>query len=405
MSSDLSLNENDISPAKKIILVRKKRRKRTILIIVFSLLAMSVINMISTTSMYSSVPNNAMVVRHVRYILIAVGFGCLVSAMDYRKYHRNSWSRFFLLSSLAILFFVVIGGRVWTAMVPTINGSSGWIRIFGISIQPSEILKLPFIVVIAHLLANCDEKKITNWGIIFTVAPVIAAFSFLISFQNDLGTAIHYFVILAFILFCSKIDIKMIVGGIAVVFGGGLGILGYIYMSGYDTLTSYKSRRIWVFLEGIIKNVYDDNIGYQVGQSIMAFGNGGTIGQGYANGTQKYSYLPEIRTDFIMATFGEEFGFAGMLIFLIGFYILFNVIKSTALDCEDIFGKYLGMGIGGFIITQVLINLYVALGLVPVFGIPMPLFSFGGTSIVTTITGLAIILNMNFPKNKLENQE
>ena len=397
--SDVS---NNTSPTSKIF-ERKRRRMRIILAIVVSLLVLSILNMISTTSIYSSTTVNSVVKNHIGYIVVGVVLSCIVSMIDYRNYHKNSWSKFFLIISLVILSFVAIGARLWPNIIPTINGSSGWIRVFGRSFQPSEFIKLPFVLVLSHLLANCDEKKADGYGIILTVLPIIVGFSILINFQNDTGTIIHYAIILLFMLFCSKIDIKRTILLVTPFIGIVIGYLIRIYVAGYDATAGYKTRRIWGFLVGILNNEYDDNIGYQVGQSVMAFGNGGIIGQGYANGTQKYSYLPEIRTDFIMATVGEEFGFAGMLIFIIVLYLLFSVIKSTAIDCEDVFGKYLAMGIGGLLITQVWINLSVALGLIPVFGIPMPLISAGGTSIITILFGLAIILNMNFNShNKLE---
>ena len=158
---------------------------------------------------------------------------------------------------------------------------------------------------------------------------------------------------------------------------------------------SYKIKRVASFLDGLLKNEYDYGIGYQVGQSLIAFGSGGLIGKGYGNGVQKYKYLPEIETDFILASYGEELGFIGMLLLLTIFLLLFNITQRTAMETKDYFGKYLAMGIGGYIIIQMIINLSVALGILPVFGIPMPFFSSGGSSIVTVFSALGIIINMN----------
>lgn len=394
MSTAINARENSIYSNTNS-LGRKKRRNKSILVILISLLVISIINMSSTCLYYTSTVFNSTVRNHVFYLLFSFGVFCVFCGIDYRKYHKNSWTRFILISCVLVLLFILIGAKVWPSVVPTINGSTGWIRLPGISIQPSEMIKLPFIIILAHLLSGCDEKKIKNLGIVFTVFPILAAFSILIIMQNDLGTTIHYFVIFLFMLFCSKIDMSKIVFVTTAGMSIGVGILVYVYTAGYEAMTSYKWKRIWAFLAGILKNEYDDNIGYQVGQSIMAFGNGGGIGQGFANGTQKYSYLPEIRTDFILATFGEEFGLAGMIVLIIGFCLLFSVIRSTAVECEDNFGKYLAMGIGGFIITQMLINMFVALGLIPVFGVPMPILSYGGTSLLTIFISMGIVVNMN----------
>ncbi|MGF6907235.1 FtsW/RodA/SpoVE family cell cycle protein [Fusobacterium sp. PH5-44] len=402
MSTAVNVKENSIySNANS--LGRKKKRNRSILIILISLLVISIVNMFSTCLYYTSTAFNPTVRNHTFYLLFSFGIFCAFCVIDYRNYHKNSWSRFVLIGSLALLLFILIGAKVWPSVIPTINGSTGWIRLPAVSIQPSEMIKLPFIIIIAHLLSSCDEKKITNMGVVLTVFPILATFSVLIIMQNDLGTTIHYFVIFLFILFCSKIDMSKIVFVTTSAMAIGFSILVYVHTAGYEAMTSYKWKRIWAFLTGILNNEYDDNIGYQVGQSIMAFGNGGSIGQGFANGTQKYSYLPEIRTDFILATFGEEFGFAGMIVLIIGFCLLFSIIRSTAVECEDNFGKYLAIGIGGFIITQMLINMYVALGLVPVFGVPMPILSYGGTSLVTIFASMGIVVNMNSNKrNRLK---
>ena len=165
------------------------------------------------------------------------------------------------------------------------------------------------------------------------------------------------------------------------------------------TTAHFRYRRIISYITGLLTNEYDNAIGYQVWQSLIAFGSGGVIGKGYANGVQKYKYLPEVSTDFILASYGEELGLIGMVILMALLLTIFSLITKVAIEEKDYFGKYLVMGIGGYIITQVLINIYVALGMLPVFGIPMPIFSYGGSSLVTIFTSLGIILNVNNNKN------
>ncbi|MGL4568435.1 MAG: FtsW/RodA/SpoVE family cell cycle protein, partial [Fusobacteriaceae bacterium] len=169
----------------------------------------------------------------------------------------------------------------------------------------------------------------------------------------------------------------------------------------FDTFVSgYKTGRIKSYVEGLLSNTYDQDKGYQVGQSLLGLGNGGIFGTGYGNGVQKYSYLPEIHTDFILASFGEEFGLIGILIVIVLFFGLFNRIKGTAVECEDYFGKYLSVGIAGYIFIQFLINISVAIGLLPVFGIPMPIMSFGGSSLLTVFMALGIVGNVNLVKRR-----
>ena len=296
-----------------------------------------------------------------------------------------------------IFISVIIGSKIPALhrIIPEVNGGIGWIRIGPISIQPSELMKLPFIIVIAHILEKCEEERYDDKRILMTLCPVFFIYMLLINLQKDMGTSIHYMGIFCFMLFMSRINMKYIVTVSTVVFTliGGL----FYYVNTLSELgdKSYKIKRVASFLDGLLKNEYDYGIGYQVGQSLIAFGSGGLIGKGYGNGVQKYKYLPEIETDFILASYGEELGFIGMLLLLTIFLLLFNITQRTAMETKDYFGKYLAMGIGGYIIIQMIINLSVALGILPVFGIPMPFFSSGGSSIVTVFSALGIIININ----------
>ena len=197
--------------------------------------------------------------------------------------------------------------------------------------------------------------------------------------------------------FLTKVDKKVVTGLVAAGVSTAVTAGYFIYKYSDKLSGGYKLERIKIFLEGLFTDKYIGNadIGYQVGQSLLAFGNGGLLGRSYGNGVQKYNYLPEIHTDFIMALFGEEMGFIGVLIVIILFFTLYNLIAETGISCKNIFGRYLALGIGGYIISQFLINIFVALGLLPVFGIPMPIFSYGGSSVITIFAGIGIILNIN----------
>lgn len=376
---------------------RKKARNRGIVVLVIILIIMSCLNMISTR-FYSIYSNGIIVVwKHFAYILAGIFCFAVTSTVDYKIYNRNRISGLLFFSSILIFMVVIIGSKIpaLNDIIPEVKGAIGWIRIGPISIQPSELMKLPFILVVAHILEKCEEERY-NWKkIIATLLPVIVSYMLLINLQRDMGTSIHYMGIFVFMLFMSRINLKGIVVLSAVSFVG-LGSFFYYVNSLTDLANrSYKIKRIASFLNGLLKNEYDYGIGYQVGQSLIAFGSGGLIGKGYGNGVQKYKYLPEIETDFILASYGEELGFIGMLLILMIFFLIFNIAQRTAMETKDYFGKYLAIGIGGYIIIQMVINLSVALGILPVFGIPMPFFSSGGSSIVTVFSALGIIININ----------
>ena len=376
---------------------RKKARNRGIIILIIVIVIMSCLNMISTR-FYSIYSNGISVVwKHFVYILAGLVCFVITSQINYKSYNKNRTSGLLFLSSILIFISVIIGSKIPALhrIIPEVNGGIGWIRIGPISIQPSELMKLPFIIVIAHILEKCEEERYDDKRILMTLCPVFFIYMLLINLQKDMGTSIHYMGIFCFMLFMSRINMKYIATVSTVVFTliGGL----FYYVNTLSELgdKSYKIKRVASFLNGLLKNEYDYGIGYQVGQSLIAFGSGGLIGKGYGNGVQKYKYLPEIETDFILASYGEELGFIGMLLLLTIFLLLFNITQRTAMETKDYFGKYLAMGIGGYIIIQMIINLSVALGILPVFGIPMPFFSSGGSSIVTVFSALGIIININ----------
>lgn len=376
---------------------RKRARNRGIVLLLFFLVILSNLNMASA-SFYSIYFEGIKVIRnHFIYIILGIICFIITSKINYKLYNKNKISRILFLLSTIIFIIIIIGSKIpsLSRVIPHVNGAIGWIRFGSFSVQPSEMMKLPFIIIIAHIMEKCEEERYNDKKILFSLLPVMGIFMLLINLQKDLGTSIHYLGIFAFMLFMSRLNMKLIVGSVGAVLVsiGGL----FYYVSNLTDLSneSYKIKRVGSFLNGLLKNEYDYGIGYQVGQSLIAFGSGGLVGKGYGNGVQKYSYLPEIKTDFILASYGEEFGFIGMLLLLTIFLLLFNIIQKTAVETKDYFGKYLAIGIGGYIIIQMVINLSVALGILPVFGIPMPFFSSGGSSLITVFSALGIIININ----------
>lgn len=372
--------------------IETKRKRRTIFTIIFLLLIISTLNLYSV-AYYEE--NSFTLGKYLFFVFIGVFSLMFFNIFNYKIFKKEKMIKFIYSASILLLIFVFIGGKVLPGVVKTINGATGWIRLGPINIQPAEILKVPFIIIEAYIFYKKENDSIFKLiGISFGIFLSFAGFIIL---QNDMGTVIHYFAIYLVMLFMSGIDKKVI---IKVVSGFGiLGIVGLVGLYKYGNIffDGYKVRRITMYIDGLFNDGYIGNIdiGYQVAQSLLAFGNGGVLGVGYGNGVQKYSYLPEIHTDFIMALLGEEMGFLGVCIIVLFFFLLYNIMIDIGINSKDFFGKYLAIGIGGMIMSQVLINLFVAVGLLPVFGIPMPLFSYGGSSILTVMTSIGIVLSIN----------
>lgn len=391
--------KNQIDKKIKNMEIKARIKNRTVLmyLIISTLLISSLLNMFSAT--FSEIYKNSLsgVKGHFLYMIIGMVILVFTMKIDYRVYNSKRLVNLLAVISILSILGVVFGSKVPSlrGVIPRVNGAIGWVRIAGFSIQPSEIIKIFYIIILANRFEIVERERKKDLGVIlYTIIPVATAF-FLITLQEDLGSAIHYVAIYIFMLFLSKIDGKKIVA--VVIAGISVAVSSFYYISKIENIADkgYKIRRIGSYINGLLYGEYDNSVGYQVGQALIAFGNGGIDGVGFGNGVQKYSYIPEIRTDFISTCFGEEFGFIGIVIIFACFFALFSLIRQIAVDTQDYFGRYLAMGIGGYIMTQVFINIFVALGLLPVFGIPMPLFSYGGTSIVTVLVSLGIVMSIN----------
>ena len=378
---------------------RRKRRNLTFIVCIMLLIILAVVNMFSANFYMIYSKGLKYFKSYLVYIGISLGCFAVGGFVNYKIYNRKRICSLIALISIAILAFVWIAAGTLPKVVPNIKGAYGWIKIGTFTLQPAEFLKLPFIILLAHLFERVEKEKYRNIKVVFYVILIPLIFGIFICAQGDLGTTLHYIAILLFMLFLAQIDMKIIIGVTTVGFIGAGAAFYWIYNFMDMTTAHFRYRRIISFITGLLTNEYDNAIGYQVWQSLIAFGSGGVIGKGYANGVQKYKYLPEVSTDFILASYGEELGLIGMVILMALLLTIFNLITKVAIEEKDYFGKYLVMGIGGYIITQVLINIYVALGMLPVFGIPMPIFSYGGSSLVTIFTSLGIILNVNNNKN------
>ena len=301
--------------------------------------------------------------------------------------------RLFVLVS-AVTIFLAIAIIPNDNLFPTINGGKGWVHIGSVSLQIPELFKVPFIMLLANILARGkdDNKKITYWKNFFSIIFYTLIFFIVITFAlHDMGTAIHYAMIASFIIFLSDIPNK-------VIFPAFFGLLASIPVFLYiflNTLSGYKLDRVKAFSDGILHGNYTREDAYQIYQSLIAFGTGGILGKGLGNGVQKYNYIPEVETDFAIANFAEETGFVGMIIILFSFFSLFFLIMGVANNSKTYFSKYLVGGVAGYLITQVIINIGVAIGLIPVFGIPLPFISSGGSSLLAISIAMGLVIYVN----------
>jgi cell division protein FtsW len=264
-----------------------------------------------------------------------------------------------------------------------INGTSRWFGIGGVGVQPSELAKLAAILFSAAILERrMDRIHETSYALL-PIGIVVSVFGGLILLQPDFGTAVSLVAVVAVMVFAAGLPYRYLFG-LALV---GLPALAVILLG-----AEYRRRRLLAFL-----NPWEDPLGdgFQIIQSLIAVGTGGVVGRGLMSGVQKLFYLPEPHTDFIYAVIAEELGFIGATVVLICFCVITWRGLRTAVRAPDRFGAFLALGLTMMVALQAFINMSVVLGLMPTKGIPLPLVSAGGSSLLISLVGMGMLVNVS----------
>ena len=314
-----------------------------------------------------------------KQILYGVAPGLLLfflfSKIDYRFWKKISFIILFGSLLLMILVFVPDVGI-------GLKGANRWVSLWGVSFQPSEILKLAMVVYLAAWFGSRDER-VKNWS--YGMAPFFVVISFiglLLAMQPDVGT-LAVVVLIAFgIYFAAGSSMKHLIAVFAIF---------VVVVAGLIFIEPYRLNRIKTFLD---PSVDPRGISYQLNQSLIAIGSGGLLGSGYNDSTQKWGFLPEVVNDSIFAVLVEELGFAGAMILIGLFIFLAHTLVSIAKNTSDKFGRLLVIGMSTWIVGQAFINITAVSGLAPLTGIPLPFVSHGGTAVIALMAGLGIVSNI-----------
>ncbi|RRJ66660.1 stage V sporulation protein E [Paenibacillus oralis] len=314
--------------------------------------------------------------RQLLFAVLGLVAMFLLMNFDYRLLRK--YAKVGLVICFALLVIVLIPG-----IGVVRGGARSWLGISSFGIQPSEFMKLGMILFLSYFLSQ-EGYKITNFtkGLLPPLGVIGLAFG-LIMLQPDLGTGTVMLGASLLIVFTAGARILHLAGL------AGLGALGFV---GLILAAPYRLQRITAFLDP-----WSDPLGagYQIIQSLYAIGPGGLAGLGLGMSRQKYSYVPEPQTDFIFSILAEELGFIGGLLVLLLFLILVWRGMRVAMTIDDTFGSLLAVGIVGMVAVQVVINIGVVIGLMPVTGITLPLISYGGSSLTLMLTALGILLNLS----------
>ena len=307
----------------------------------------------------------------------SIGFLAMFIAMrfDYQNLNRR-WIVYGSLI-LTILLLVAVFG------FSPVNGARRWIKLKGFSIQPSEIAKLVLVLFLARFLDRRAGDEGSFWRTFLPCFVVLGIVAGLVAKEPDLGTALMLAIICFTICFAAGLRLRHLVYAV---------VPALLYVGKMLIFTPFRMKRLSAFIDPWADS---QGTGYQVVQSLIAVGSGGSHGLGFAQGKQKLLFLPFAHSDFIFAVVGEELGLVGALIIIFVFAIFLWRGMRAALRAPDRFGMFLGIGIVVGIVAQALMNMSVVLALLPTKGIPLPFISYGGSSIVPTLAGVGILLNIS----------
>ena len=357
----------------------ESRFDTTLFIAVMALLSIGVVMVYSSSSIVAMKRYNDgyyFLKRQLLFASVGVFIMLAVSRIDYRIYQRFAY----LLLGVALISLVLV-------LIPHVGaeiaGTRRWFRVGGFTVQPAEFMKLVMVIYMAHSLSKKGERvKAFSVGIV----PHIMVLGFtllLMMLQPDFGTSMAIAVVVFIMLYTAGARLTHLISLMLL-------SLPAIYLLVFRV--AYRRRRVMAFL-----NPWDDpqNVGFQIVQSFLAFGSGGTFGTGLGDGRQKMFYLPESFTDFIFSNIAEETGLIGVIIIITLFVtVIFRGLKMS-FKMSDPFGRYLALGLTSVIGLQAFINMAVVMGLLPTKGLPLPFISYGGSSIVATLIGVGILLNIS----------
>ena len=317
-------------------------------------------------------------VRQLRGIVLGVVLGYIFFRLPSMniKAQRFIIGGFFVLSFLLLIYAYAFGDPI--------NGSTRWIQLSFINIQPSELLKIALVLVVAFLLSKM-KKHIVIFFLLSLIIPAMVAIE---NLSSGLLMVAAVFVMFA-VYGLKKSQI--------ITFTSIIGIFGVLFIF----LEPYRLSRITNYLTMLVNPLKAD---YQTKESLYALANGGIAGKGITYSTQKFFYLPEHHTDFIFAIVGEELGFLGEIVLIGLFFLMIYLIYQIAIQTKTLFMKYACLGFGTLFAVQIVLNIGVVSGLLPVTGVTSPFLSYGGSSLMTSLMMIGFILGCSELKKERKNK-
>ena len=347
-----------------------------LLLLLLLIATISLINLYSATNQIWDAGGHQIFIKQIYWFLIGFAVFFMMTIFDYHIIERTAYPIYFF--SIGLLILVLIIGKVF-------SGGQRWLSVAGITFQPSEFAKMALVIILSKFFAGQGDYTEYRLRDLWRPVILIAIPFTLIEREPDLGTALMLVIIFVSILLFMKINWRSLAIVLAVAIPS-IPLLWFVLKE------SQKKRILTLF------NPENDPLGagYHIIQSKIAIGSGYIWGKGYLKGTQtRLHFLPEQHSDFAFSVLAEEWGFAGSFI-LIGLYLLLILwCLNIAKNSKDMFGSILAVGIISIVFWQLVINISMTIGLMPVVGIPLVFFSSGGSSIISTMIGMGLLMNIS----------
>ncbi|MCF8142558.1 MAG: rod shape-determining protein RodA [Deltaproteobacteria bacterium] len=336
----------------------------------------SILNLYSATYPIRDMGGAEIFLKQIYWFLIGFAVFLLATTFNYYVLERLAYPAYFFTVGLLIL--VLFAGRV-------MSGSQRWLSLGPISFQPSELAKIAVVLVLAKFFSERGEFKEYRLRDLWQPFILTAIPCFLILKEPDLGTSLFLALISFSMILIAKVNWKSLV-----ILAGASGLAAPLIWFG---LKEYQQKRVLSFLRPDMDPL---GAGYHINQSKIAIGSGQIWGKGYLQGTQtRLHFLPEQHTDFAFSVLAEEWGLIGSAVLLMIYLFMILWGLNIAKNSKDRFGSMIAVGIVSIVFWQVAINVGMVTGLLPVVGIPLLLFSYGGSSLITTMAAMGILMNIS----------
>jgi cell division protein FtsW len=353
----------------------------TLFLVVCLLIALGLVMVYSTSAMVSIINygnSYHFLIRQIAYIIISAVFIGFLMKNDYHI--LKSYYPLFLIAIIILMFLVFVPHLGLAA-----GGSRRWINLRVLNIEPSEFLKLIYVIFLAAFLERKKDMLDKKGHSLIFLGPLflMGFLDILLLKEPDFGTTAIIFFITIIMLFA---------GGVSLIYLAAIILFGSVISYALIFTVTYRRDRILAFLHPFHDKT---GIGFQIVQSMFAFARGGLFGVGLGNGKEKLFFLPTPYSDFAFSTVGEELGFIGVALFILLYLILAYRGLKIALSAPDLFGTYLALGLSSLLAISALINIGVVLDFLPTKGLALPFISYGGSSLLASSIAVGILLNIS----------